>query len=273
MPPLSGLITNKIEGRQQGVITTIVLKEVRQFRAYCCNISSNAIMGVAKEPVPIVSINPSPICLGDAISWDLTQSYAPGSTITSWEIDFDDSSSSSGAVIGSASGTHTYGAIGVYDIEVTIEEGLGLSQTVTVQVEVLDCTLTTDIYEGTYTYAADNQGGGVYFIDWGETSPAWESRNNDLLGNSLNIRSLTLDKNTSQLKPNKHYLWIATQGGVYRSTNGGNNWQKMIMGNPDNSYFLDNPVPTEADLDWHKVVLDPNNSDKVFILASYSYFY
>ncbi|MHA2377408.1 MAG: hypothetical protein ACXAB9_14720 [Candidatus Thorarchaeota archaeon] len=75
---------------------------VYQFRAYCCSIDSDSLMGVSKQPVPVLDISPNPVCLGDAISWDLSNSYAPGSAIVSYAIDMDDGTQyfvASGALI------------------------------------------------------------------------------------------------------------------------------------------------------------------------------
>ena len=90
-PPIPVGIINKLKARSQSVRFAAVFREVREFRAYCCNINSDNIMGVSKQPVVILTITPNPVCLGNAISWDFTGSYAPGSTITNRAIDFGDS--------------------------------------------------------------------------------------------------------------------------------------------------------------------------------------
>ncbi len=136
-PPWPAATLDKAEARRQAVRFEAVLREVRQFRAYCCSINSDGIMGVSKEPVPIVSVSPNPVCLGSAIAWDFTGSYAPGSTITRRAIDFGDSNIIDPAGV---SGNHTYAAAGSYTITATVEEGTGIEQDIEIEVNVIDCS-------------------------------------------------------------------------------------------------------------------------------------
>ena len=155
-PPLPVSITDKIKARNQSVRFVAVLREVREFRAYCCNIDSDTIMGVSKQPVVILTISPNPVCLGNAISWDFTGSYAPGSTITSRSISFGDATTIDPAGV---SGTHTYATAGEFTISATVNEGTGLSQTVTEEINVIDCSdtlLIANIY-------ASTDGSGVFY--------------------------------------------------------------------------------------------------------------
>ncbi len=157
-PPLPVSITDKIKARNQSVRFVAVLREVREFRAYCCNIDSDTIMGVSKQPVVILTISPNPVCLGSAISWDFTGSYAPGSTITSRSISFGDSTTIDPAGV---SGSHTYATAGEFTISATVNEGTGLSQTVTEEVNVIDCSnllLLQNIY-------ASTDGSGVFYFE------------------------------------------------------------------------------------------------------------
>lgn len=157
-PPLPASITDKIKARTQSVRFVAVLREVRQFRSYCCNINSNSIMNVTKEPVIILSVLPNPVCLGNVINWDFTGSYAPGSTITNRTIDFGDSTVIDPAGV---SGTHTYAAAGEFTITATVEEGTGIEQAVTQEVNVIDCSdplLLANIY-------ASTDGSGVYYFE------------------------------------------------------------------------------------------------------------
>lgn len=111
-------------------------------------------MGVSKEPVIILTLAPNPICLGNAMAWDFTGSYAPGSAITNRAINFGDTNSDTGV-----SGTHTYATAGTFTVTATITEGTGLTQTVTEEVNVIDCSdtlLLANIY-------ASTDGAGVWF--------------------------------------------------------------------------------------------------------------
>lgn len=155
-PPLPVATVNRIKARNQSVRWVAILREVREFRAYCCNIDSDAIMNVSKEPVVILTLSPNPVCLGTAMAWDFTGSYAPGSTITSRDITFGDSNSDSGV-----SGTHTYAAAGTFTVTATVTEGGGTTQTVIEEVNVIDCTdtlLLANIY-------ATTDGSGIFYFE------------------------------------------------------------------------------------------------------------
>lgn len=263
--PFSVSRVNKLRARSQALRWSVELLNVRQFRAYCCDINSDGIMGVAKEPVVIADISPNPLCEGYDISWDISSSYAPGSTLTAWEISFGDSSSSSGADFpnDTTSGTHTYAAAGTYDVVITIQEGGGRSQTSTVEVTVVIC--------GEYPYQwsyAGSDGAGVWFIDWTEATPNWVQKNEGLSGNDLFVRSLVLVPSTKHLSPTKHKLWAATLGGIFKTEDGGNSWTRVSMPDPSNDEFSDSPAATADELDWHHIVLDPDNENTVYVLAS-----
>ncbi len=129
--PLPQNIIDRITARNQSVRFVAVLREVREFRAYCCNIDSDAIMNVSKEPVGILTLTPNPICLGSSMAWDFTGSHAPGSTITARNINFGDTNTDSGV-----SGTHTYVTAGTFTVTATITEGGGTTQTITEEVYV-----------------------------------------------------------------------------------------------------------------------------------------
>ena len=257
---------DNVPDRAQAVRYKAVLKEVREFRAYCCDIDTNSIMGVAKEPVIILDVSPNPICLGFSIDWDMTQSYAPGSTVSSWSINFGDSNSDSGASIGTASGTHIYAAAGTYTISATVTEGLGKTQTSELEVNVITCSDGPTTL-GSWTYISSD-GQGVYFIDWSEGTPTWTSRNTGLEGNALFVRSLVIKPATKHLSDDNHILWAATLDGVYKSENGGRSWGKINLPDPSNVEFVDDPAATVDELDFHHIVFDPNDEDKVFVLAS-----
>ncbi len=157
-PPLPVNITDKIKARNQSVRWVAVLREVREYRAYCCNINSDVIMNVSKTPVVILTITPNPVCLGNAITADFTGSYAPGSTITNRRIDFGDSTVIDPAGV---SETHTYATAGTFTITATITEGGGTTQVVTQEVNVIDCTnllLLANIY-------ASTDGSGVWYFE------------------------------------------------------------------------------------------------------------
>jgi hypothetical protein len=111
-------------------------------------------MGVSVPPVPIADLSPNPICLGSAMAWDISGSYAPGSAVSSYAIDFGDGNDDTGQ-----SGNHTYAAAGEYYVEVTITSVAGLVSSTLTEVNVVDCSsplFLNSIY-------ASVIGSGVYY--------------------------------------------------------------------------------------------------------------
>ncbi len=156
-PPIPAGIIGKIKARSQSVRFVAVLREVRQFRSYCCNIDSDSIMGVSKIPVAILALDPNPICLGIALNWSFVGSYAPGSTVSSRAIDFGDSTVVDPAGV---SGTHTYATAGTFTVIATVREGGGSEQVIEEEVNVIDCA---DLLLLSNIYAATNGSGVFYF--------------------------------------------------------------------------------------------------------------
>jgi hypothetical protein len=153
-PPLPVAITNQIKARNQSVRWAAILREVREYRAYVCNIDSDVIMGVSVPPVAIVSLTPNPICLGSAMAWDLSGSYAPGSSISTYAIDFGDSNDDTGQ-----SGSHTYAVAGTYTVTSTIISAAGVTTIAENEVNVIDCSSTL-LLNSIY---ASTDGSGVFY--------------------------------------------------------------------------------------------------------------
>jgi PKD repeat protein len=261
--PLGAAIVNKLSARRQAVRTTATLKNVRQFRAYCCDIDSDGVMGVAKEPVIIMDLSPNPVCVDAEMSWDLTDSYAPGSTIVSWEIDFGDGNSDTDTDIGTATGTHTYDNVGTYQVVVTIQEGTGITQTSQEEVTVVDCGEPPQDWTYVSTY-----GEGVFFIDWTEASPVWVERNGSLSGDGLFVNSMVMRPGDERKNNQVHELWIATRGGVYMSEDGGRNWYHVTtFDQPSNAEFSDSPAATLDEIEFMHIEFDPNDKDTIYIEA------
>lgn len=266
--PLS--VQNRLTSTEQASKWYSLLGMVREFRAYCCNIDANSIMGIAKEPVILADVRPNPVCVNTPIWWNISGSYAPGSTLTGWSVDFGDGTAPAGGANfpgDTTSGQHVYTAPGTYTIEIQVEEGLGKNQTSTVQVTVVECG--EPIVGELWTYISTD-GDGVYFIDWSEAVPAFIARNTGLSGPALFVRSMTMNPSTRDLNPDQHEIWIATQGGVFKTTNGGLGWAQIVIPDPSNLEFNDTPAATVDELDWHKVVFDPTSENTIYVLASKS---
>ncbi len=152
--PLPASIVDRITARSQSVRWVAVLREVRYFAAHVCQIDADTIMGVSVSPFLLISLTPNPVCLGSAMAWDLSGSYAPGSSISSFAIDFGDTNTDTGS-----SGSHTYGTAGTFTITATIVSAAGLTQIQFAEVNVIDCSdtlLLNNIY-------ASTDGSGVFY--------------------------------------------------------------------------------------------------------------
>lgn len=258
-PPLPDSVLSRMSASHQAVRWKVVLGLTYQFSAYCCDIDSDGIMGVSKNPVPVLDIAPNPVCLGEAVEWDLGDSYAPGSAIVNYSIDMDD-----GTQYFVQSGNHTYGDVGTYTVVATVEEGLGKSQSIEIEVEVIDCDEAL-LMEFAYV---SFDGGGVYFIDFTDEAPAWVDRNTGLSGDELNVNSMVLRPGDARLPNTVHELWIATDGGVFSSFDGGRHWLKMNMPEPSNDEFNDVPAATVDDLDFVCIRYSPKTAGTVYVLAA-----
>lgn len=260
-PAFPNSILTKIRAGKQANRFRATLGQVYEFRAFCCNINSDGIMGVSKQPICDLSLTPNPVCLGDAVNFNLTGSYAPGSAIVQYAIDMGDYTS-----YNVASGSHTYAAVGTYAVTATVTEGLGKYQTATAQVIVVDCSHPMLM---TYTYAS-TFGYGVYYIDWTAAVPAWEAKNTGLTGTALNVNSMIMNPATKHLPAESQELWIATQGGVFRTFNGGISWSKLNISDPDNTDFAIVPAPTADQLNYICVRMSKVDPDVIYILAALS---
>jgi hypothetical protein len=221
-------------------------------------------MGVSKQPVPKMRITPNPVCLGQDITWDFAGSFAPGSTITSRAIDFGD-----GTVIDPAGtdGTYTYLAVGSYTVTATVTEGTGLTQSITVEVNVIDCA---DGLLINFIYDARDDGGGVRFYDFNAPSPAWEDRSGGLAGDALNVKYLVIRPGDAHKPDTVHELLIATDNGPYRTADGGRNWGALVLPDPSNAEFGDVPAAVIGDLTFDWIDYDPLDLDTIFTRGVYA---
>jgi hypothetical protein len=244
----------------QAVRWKTTLGLIVQFRAFCCDIDSDGIMGVAKEPVPVLDLSANVLCLGDTLTWDLRDSYAPGSTIDAYAIDMDD-----GTQYFVDNGTHVYGAVGTYTIEGTVHEGTCRQQTVEAQVEVIDCD--KGLF-ASFSYASLD-GDGVWFYDFTATAPAWTQRSDGLdTVASTQVNSIALRPGHKSLPDTVHELYACTDGGLYKTYNGGRSWGKITLPDPSNAEFADAPAATVDELIFHKLCYSWEDPDIAWLLAS-----
>lgn len=262
-PPLPDAVLTKMRAGYQAVRWKAILGNVVQFYAHCCNIDSDSIFGVSKQPVVVLDLSSNPVCLGDAIDFDFAGSYAPGSTVTAYDIDMDDGTSYT-LIPPATSGSHTYLNTGTYTVHAAVTEGLGKQTTMEYQVEVIDCD---DGLLIAFCYVGMDDGGGVYFMDFSDSPPTWDARNQGLIGSALNVNALALRPGHKRLKDTVHELYACTDGGLHRTFNGGRSWEQIPLPDPSNAEFADVPPAVVGDLIFYDCVYSRVNSSGVYVLA------
>lgn len=95
----------------------------------------------------------------------------------------------------------------------------------------------------------------------------WTARNTGLTGTALNVNYITQNPSTRFLNSTSHELLIATDDGIYHSTNGGQAWAKILLPDPSNAEFADAPAATVDELTFHWVDYDPTDDTIIYVLA------
>jgi hypothetical protein len=83
----------------------------------------------------------------------------------------------------------------------------------------------------------------------------WTARNDGLTGAALNVNYIFQHPGTKFLVSKAHILFIATDGGIFVSKNGGLNWAQLTLPDPSNAEFGDSPAATVGELTFHWIVL------------------
>lgn len=70
---------------------------------------------------------------------------------------------------------------------------------------------------------------GLYQLN--NNTSMWEQQPNNGLGKNLVVRNISFKENIYKNGSRKKFIYLATNQGIYQSTNGGSNWTKTIDGN------------------------------------------
>ena len=97
---------------------------------------------------------------------------------------------------------------------------------------------------------------------------SWVARNGGLSGSALNVNFIFIHPSTKFLPRLNHRLFIATNGGVFHSRDGGVNWGQYSLPDPSNAEFADDPAATVDELTFHWVSFDNINAATIFVLAA-----
>ena len=230
----------------------VVLGPIVSPRFFCC--TAGTVTGVTKEPVAVIDISPTVICVNDSITYDGRSSYDPDGTVTNRSWTFGDGGSSV-----APNGVYQYTSAGTYTVTLVVTDGDGFQGSASAQV-VVNSPMARCMFLG-------HEAAGPYYQEFSSCSDSsWISRATGLSGNWLNIRDL-------KLNPFKRYgpvgtaeVWIATQAGVACSIDDMVTWTQVTMPDPRNTAG-DSPAPTLASLDWYCIAFNPMYADEIYILA------
>ncbi len=97
---------------------------------------------------------------------------------------------------------------------------------------------------------------------------AWVARNNGLIGDALTVHYIVQNPATKHLDSTSHDLWIATNKGIYRSFNGGRQWNEISLPQPSNDEFLPEAPSVLSELDFRWIDYDPTDELTLYALGS-----
>lgn len=82
---------------------------------------------------------------------------------------------------------------------------------------------------------------------------------------ALFVNFIAQKATSKHLGLSSHHLWIATDGGVFETLNGGSAWAQITLPDPSNAEFGDSPVATVEDLKFDWVAFDPGDESIVYV--------
>jgi hypothetical protein len=103
-------------------------------------------------------------------------------------------------------------------------------------------------------------GSGVYFYDF--NSRSWEHRASGLEGGALFVRAMALNPDHYGTSDDSHELFIATQSGVFMTSNGGRSWSGIALPTPET------PTATFSGMDYYDIVYGNQTTSVVWALTS-----
>ncbi len=97
---------------------------------------------------------------------------------------------------------------------------------------------------------------------------SWIARNVGLTGDALTVHYIVQNPATRHLASTSHDIWIATNKGIYRSLNGGRQWDEISLPQPNPDQFAPEKASLLSGLDFRWIDYDPTNSLTLYALAS-----
>lgn len=201
-------------------------------RFFCCTDPNELGIVDGKEPVAIILASANAIGEGGSIDFDGTDSYDPDGSIVGYSWSFPGGTPSSSS---NSTETVTFNSSGKKTVRLTVTDGTG-KRSIPAE-RVITVNPAGDGFGGNENGIL---GGGVYVsqeaglrysADSGEN---WTNISGDLIGDALKIRDFAQDPVSYNHPQEQHIIWIATDGGLYFTIDGGSNW---ILSN-DSAAFL-----------------------------------
>jgi len=225
-PVLEAALKENIQGGRLGAYKGVQVHP--QF--YCC--LSGTSVGIAKDPVAMLFLSATRVCMNTAVTADYSNSWSPSSTIAAWEVDWGDGNTSNGAWPGGGSVAHPGGGYTLpitYTVTLTVTDLLGATGIAEVQIEVIDCSVEEiDVFAGCGASGAwKSETGG---LNWDDVS----------YGVLDGVKIHDIKANWFTIGTESVEVWAATENGVYTST-AGSIWTRKELPLP--GAYLVEPTP------------------------------
>jgi len=222
-------------------------------RFFCCDDPNSLGISDGKEPVAVLSLTPNPALVGDSVAFDGTDSYDPDGTVTDYAWTFASGTPASSAA---DSGNVSWAAAGEYEVTLIVTDGTGLKSTPARTVMVV-----REPAGGLFIGADD----GVWYSNDGGQS--WTARNTGLTAYDQIVNDLKIDPATQNLIDDSKSLWIATDGGIFASNDGGQNWTAKQPQSVSNTWG-DSPAPTVDELAFTRLLFTATG--RLFAIANWT---
>lgn len=233
-----------LKGNVQGGRLHLYKRFVVNPRFFCC--VSGTSVGVAKDPVAVLVVNPQRVCINTAVNADYSRCWSPSSTIASWSVAWGDGQTSNGVWPGAGNVNHPLGGYvwpDIYNITLTVTDLLGATGVDVIQVEVLDCTGMPEVEAFCGCGSS-----GVWYTSTGGRQ--WVNRGGGTL-DDVAIYDLSASPYTFGML--LHKVWAATENGLYLTEDSGLTWREI------------EDFPT--DMTPRAVRASPYSEEEVYVLA------
>ncbi len=136
-------------------------------------------------------------------------------------------------------------------------------------------TIANNIVAGSIKFTGDIAAIAIYSdqLSAGEVSEittnlAAITSSDDPVTDPFPVNWIVQNPATKRLNSTSHELWIATDGGIFRTLDGGRGWAQVVLPDPSNAEFVDSPAATVDELTFHWIDYDPTDELTLLALAA-----